>query len=279
MHRLHKALVLAVGLFAVGTQPLFSQSLSQDPVLEPKPEEMSNAELRERWKSLLNENAVTIVSGNLNGSYLRIAYDISAVVDQGNEMRVLPIVGKGAIQNMRDIMFLRGVDMGLVNLVALDHFEKNGRLGTNLKSQLAYVTSLFQDELHVLARPEINTFRDLEGKRVNFSDKGSGAQLSSRGIFEALKMNVQEFNMGQADAIEQMKRGELDATLCTCLAPLGPHQKVPEGTRLQAGSRALRARLPEPLSAGNADPRHLSEPDPRGTVCRYDRGADAACGL
>jgi uncharacterized protein len=188
----------------------------------------SNAQIREALKAQLNESAISIVSGNPNGGYLGIAYDISAVVDDGDDLRVLPIVGKGAVQNLKDILFLRGVDMGLVNTVTLNHFERTGELGTNLRSQVAYISMLFQDELHVLVRPEIKAFRDLEGKRVNFSDRGSGAQLSAQTIFASLKMTVKEFNMGQGDAIEMMKRGELDATLCTCLKPLRPHQQVPK---------------------------------------------------
>lgn len=187
----------------------------------------SNTQIREAWKARINENVVTIISGNPNGGYLGIAYDIAAVVDDGDDMRILPIVGKGAVQNLKDVLFMRGVDMGLANTVTLSHFRKNGELGTNLTEQVAYLTMLFQDELHVLVRPGINSLYDLAGKRVNFSDKGSGAQLSSQGIFAALNVKVTELNMGQGDAIEMMKRGELDATMCTCLKPLKPHQGVP----------------------------------------------------
>ena len=205
---------------------VFAQNFSQDPSAPPAARELPNDQIREKWKEVLNANLVTIVSGSPSGSYLRIAHDISAVTSSGNRMRVIPMVGKGAVQNTRDIMFLRGVDMGLVNVVALDYFEKSGELGTNLKSQLAYIAPLFQDELHVLTRTDIKSFRELEGKRVNFSGKGSGAQLSARTIFNALGMKVQELNMRQAQAIEMIKRGELDATLCTCLKPLPAHARV-----------------------------------------------------
>jgi uncharacterized protein len=38
----------------------------------------------------LNQNTVTVISGNPNGAYLYLAYDMSAVLDDGNELRVLP---------------------------------------------------------------------------------------------------------------------------------------------------------------------------------------------
>ncbi|MFN3743700.1 MAG: TAXI family TRAP transporter solute-binding subunit [Hyphomicrobiaceae bacterium] len=182
----------------------------------------------EQMRAQINENVVTIISGNPNGGYLGIAYDIAAVTDDGDNLRVLPIVGKGAVQNVRDILFLRGIDMGLVNTVTLSHFKEDPQLGQFVTRNMVYITRLFEDELHILVRPGIRTFKDLEGKRVNFSDKGSGAQLAAQRMFAAHSMNVVEVNMGQADAIERMKRGEVDATLCTCLKPLRPYAAVPK---------------------------------------------------
>src|ERR1044071_9293174 len=48
----------------------------------------------------LNGNTVTIVAGNLNGTYLSIAADLSAVLNEGDEFRILPVVGKDAVQNI-----------------------------------------------------------------------------------------------------------------------------------------------------------------------------------
>jgi len=184
----------------------------------------------EQMRAKINENVVTIVSGNPNGGYLGIAYDIAAVTDDGDNLRVLPIVGKGAAQNVRDILFLRGIDMGLVNTVTLSHFKEDPVLGDAVTRNMVYITRLFEDELHILARPEIKTLKDLEGKAVNFSDAGSGAQLAAQRMFAAHNMRVTEVNMGQADAIERMKRNEIYATICTCLKPLRPYSTVPKET-------------------------------------------------
>ena len=58
----------------------------------------------------INANTIAIVSGNLNATYLSIAYDLSAVLDDGDNFRVLPVIGKGGGQNLRDVRFLKGVD-------------------------------------------------------------------------------------------------------------------------------------------------------------------------
>ena len=56
----------------------------------------------------LNQNTVTVISGNPNGTYLYLAYDMSAVLDDGNDLRVLPVIGKGGYQNIMDVLHLQG---------------------------------------------------------------------------------------------------------------------------------------------------------------------------
>ncbi|WP_216072846.1 hypothetical protein, partial [Acinetobacter baumannii] len=63
-----------------------------------------------------NANTVAIISGNLNATYLSIAYDLSAVLDDGDVFRVLPVVGKGGGQNIKDVRFMKGVDLGITQL-------------------------------------------------------------------------------------------------------------------------------------------------------------------
>ena len=215
-----------------------------------------------------NENVVSIISGNPNGGYLTIAHDIAAVVDDGDDVRVLPIVGKGAVGNMRDVLFLKGVDMGLVNTVTLNNYKRNQALGRYVSQQVVYITRLFEDEFHLLVRPEINELKDLEGKEVNFSDAGSGAQLSAQLMFAGFGVKPKEANMGQADAIEKMKRGEMFGTICTCLKPLRPYQAVSKGAGLQAAANSARRADAGRLCAGHVHQCGLSKPD----TARRDRG-------
>src|SRR3954471_23378570 len=69
---------------------------------------MSEAALGER----MNANTVAIVSGTPGGTYFRMASDMAFVLDDGDDLRILPILGKGAGQNAYDIRFLKGVDLG-----------------------------------------------------------------------------------------------------------------------------------------------------------------------
>lgn len=159
----------------------------------------------------LNANTVTIISGRPNGTYLYFAYDMSAVLDDGKSLRVLPIVGKGAAQNTKDLLFLEGVDMGMTQSDILRYFDKTGELGANISSRLRYITKLYNEEMHVLARPGIRKIADLLGKKVHLGNPGSGTQISSRLIFDALGIKVKEVTFDQADAIDALRRGEIAA--------------------------------------------------------------------
>ena len=173
----------------------------------------------------LNQNTVTVVSGNPNGTYLYLAYDMSAVLDDGNELRVLPVIGKGGYQNVMDVLHLRGVDLGITQANIMSYLKKTGEFGPNIDARLAYVARLYNEEMHVLAGPGINRIQDLSGKKVNFSDVGSGTQFSTRLIFELLGIKAEEVNMGQGDGYQKVKSGEIAATVLIAGKPTGAFGK------------------------------------------------------
>ncbi|HEU4476432.1 MAG TPA: C4-dicarboxylate ABC transporter substrate-binding protein, partial [Methyloceanibacter sp.] len=105
---------------------------------QPKPEVEVTAvaqNVRENFRARTNENVVTIMAGSPSGTDLAIVQDIASVLDDGDKLRVLPMVGKGPEQNIKDVLFLRGVDMGVTQANLLKHFDKTGELGPNLKGQ------------------------------------------------------------------------------------------------------------------------------------------------
>jgi uncharacterized protein len=194
--------------------------------VQPKAAEDSSGE-RVPIGDEINQNTVAVVSGNLNGTYLSIAYDLSAVLDDGNEFRVLPVIGKGGGQNIRDVRFLKGIDLGITQSPLLGLFRKSNELG-NIDDKIVYIAKLFNEEMHLIVREEsgITSIQQLHGKKVNFSDIGSGTQLSTQDIFNKLGIKPVEVNMGQGDAFEALKRGEIAATVLIAGKPAGSMAKL-----------------------------------------------------
>ncbi len=142
-----------------------------------------------------NANTLTIISGNPNGAYLALAYDMSAVLDEGDDFRLLPVIGKGGAQNIRDILFLKGIDMGIVETDKLRFFKETNEVGKDVAQKLRYIAKLCNEEFHIIAGPDIKTVEDLNGKIVNLSDAGSGTQLTAQLLFRDLGIKVGKYTV------------------------------------------------------------------------------------
>jgi TRAP-type uncharacterized transport system substrate-binding protein len=181
----------------------------------PAQGEDSEAALSER----MNANTIAVVSGTPGGTYFRMASDMAFVLDDGDDLRILPVLGKGAGQNAYDVRFLKGIDLGFVRTDTLDQLRQDKRL-VNIDRQIAYIARLFNDELHVIASRNITDVRQLEGKKVSFDVKGSGSDYTGKTMFEGLGLRVQALNIDQPTALEMLKRDEIAAVVSVAAKPV-----------------------------------------------------------
>src|SRR5260370_5818717 len=162
-------------------------------------------------KKALNANPVTMITGTIGGTYVQFGADLSSVLDDGNKLRVLPIVGRGSVQSIADILFLQGVDIGVVRADSLDYLEKKG-IAHDLRKQLTYVTKLYNEEMQVIAPVAVRNLRDLDGKRVSVDLPAASTFVTALAVFDRLRLPANNFAyLGQRIAVEKMKKGELDA--------------------------------------------------------------------
>jgi TRAP transporter TAXI family solute receptor len=193
----------------------------------------------------VNQNTVTIITGNPNGTQLSIGYDLSVVLDDDENLRVLAMIGKGSQGNIRDVLYLRGIDMGISQTNILADAKRSGQYGPGMENRITYITTLFNSEMHVLAGPGIEKLEDLNGKKVNLSVKGSGSQAASRQVFDALGIKIDEVNMGHGDAYLKIKSGEIAATVAASAKPAAAFQKF----KLEPGMKLLPVPYTEALEA------------------------------
>lgn len=158
----------------------------------------------------INAGVVSVVSGGVNGTYVRIAAEMANVLDDGERLRVLPVIGRGSAQNIRDLLFLRGIDIGIVQM---DARESLGPEATEGKRQLQYIARLYNEEIHVIARRDIGDIRQLDGRKVNIDVAGSGTNLTSRIVFERLGVKPAFVTVDQGAAFEKLASGEIDAAV------------------------------------------------------------------
>ncbi|CUU18016.1 FIG00441987 hypothetical protein CDS [Bradyrhizobium sp.] len=163
-------------------------------------------------KKAMNANTVTLLTGTIGGTYVQFGADLASVLDDDGKLRVLPITGRGSVQSIADILFLKGVDLGIVRADTLDYLEKKG-FANNIKKQFTYVTKLYNEEMQVIAPKAVKTLSDLEGKTVSVDLPNGGTFVTALTVFERLGIKANFVYIEQRIAMEKLKKGELDAVI------------------------------------------------------------------
>ena len=153
---------------------------------------------------------VGMLTGDVDSTGLRIASDLARVLDNGNELRIIPMAGKGSIQNINDLTTLKSVDIAIVQSDVLTRFAKISRQ-PGFQTQMQYIAKLYSEEFHVLSRMQFLCLQDLTGRRVSFGPKDSGMAITAETVFDANGIAVNPLYLDHEEAVERLKRGELDA--------------------------------------------------------------------
>jgi uncharacterized protein len=141
---------------------------------------------------------------------VRIGEDLAVITDDGATRRLLPVVGKGSLQNIVDLKALRGIDMAILQVDVLEYARQQGMF-PGLGGSLTYVTKLYNEEFHLLARRGINTIADLTNQKVNVDVPGAGTGVTARRLFDLLGIAASFTNDDQGKAIEKLRRGDIAA--------------------------------------------------------------------
>jgi len=161
-----------------------------------------------------NENTIGLISGSPNSddTYLQMAYDLADVLNDDDNLRILPIAGIGGPRNIRDVRYLRGVDIGLTQTSILNSYRRSNEGMGHFDNKIVYIAKLFNEEVHLVARSNITSIEQLRGRKVNLDARGSGTSYSMRDLFKMLGIDVEEVSMSQFEAFEKVKSGEIAAT-------------------------------------------------------------------
>ncbi|MCP3464771.1 MULTISPECIES: TAXI family TRAP transporter solute-binding subunit [unclassified Bradyrhizobium] len=170
-------------------------------------------EMRDR----VNAGTVGLAAGLLEGAPLRFATEISRVVNEGGKVHVLPVVTRGPTENVNDLLYLKGIDIAIINSDSLDEYRAQV---PEVGKRIVHVMNLFPSELHVFVRPEINSLAELAGKKVNFNTQGTAAAYSGPLIFSRLGIEVEKTFLPHPVALEQMLRGEMAGVVFVTSKPV-----------------------------------------------------------
>lgn len=163
-------------------------------------------------RALARQGVIGVVAGGIDGTYLRVASDLSAVLDGSGSLRVMPMIGKGSIQNLYDLRYLRGVDVAIVQSDALTYLRQDPK-NADVTDAIRYVTKLYNEEFHILATKDVRSIQDLKGRRVNTDVAGSGTGMTAEIVFKALDIAIDPSHLSQDEALAALAAGKLDAAI------------------------------------------------------------------
>ena len=158
----------------------------------------------------LNANTVTLMTGSFGSTYAQIGADLASVLDNGANLRVLPVLGRGSVQAVADILLLKGVDAGIVRKDTLAYLERKD-FANNIRNQFVYVTKMFNEEMHVLAPRTIRSMKDLDGKTVVVDLPDASTFVTSINVFDRLGIKPHLLYIEPRLALEMLSKGEIDA--------------------------------------------------------------------
>ena len=180
------------------------------------------ADIRERR----NAWTVGVVGGLMEGTNMRFADELAKVLDDGDNLRVLPIVSYGAASNLDDLLYLRGVDVAITQADVFEYFRTQ-RKTPNLDRRIQYLIRLPLSEMHVLARTDIRGLEDLRGKKVNFGPAGSASSLTGSIIFQRAGIQVEQTLFDNPLALQKLRSGEISALIRVIGKPIDFFAKLP----------------------------------------------------
>jgi TRAP transporter TAXI family solute receptor len=167
----------------------------------------------------INNWTVGLAGGLPEGTFIRFAAEIARNLNDPGELRVLPVITQGATDNVKDLLYLKGIDIAITNADVLDYFKNQERI-PNIEKRINFISEMVISEVHLVVRPEINSVRDLEGKKVSLGSKGAGQSTTGPIVFKRLGVKPEFVYVNNAIALEKMKTGEITAIVNNGAKPL-----------------------------------------------------------
>lgn len=155
--------------------------------------------------------AIGLAAGAPGSSETELAADMASLFTTDAGPHVLPMVGDAGAGNLALLLGDDSVDIAFVSADALA--QATATLGPALSDKLELVARLYPQEVHVLARAEVESLADLAGKRVSVGPQGSSSAASAAALFKALDIQIEPVAYDAATAIEQLKQGTVSAAV------------------------------------------------------------------
>jgi uncharacterized protein len=161
----------------------------------------------------LAQTELGIITGGEKGTYFQFGLNLQRLAQQnGVNLAVSP--SKGSIENVYAVYQKPATQLGIVqsDVLAFVARVQSDEMLRRIAKKTKMVFPLYNEEIHILARPGIVEFDDLSNRRVAIGREGSGTYLTARLLFNVADVTPREMVPIDTDeALAELKAGRIDA--------------------------------------------------------------------
>jgi uncharacterized protein len=163
-----------------------------------------------------------IMTGGAKGTYIQIGRNLAEIGRRcGQTLNV--IESAGSLENLVAVRRRSNTQFGIVQSDVLDYLKTFATNDPELQAAIWGVRIMFplyNEEVHILAKREIATLDDLEGRKVAIGVKDSGTYLTASLILDIMRLeDVDRQDIGSAEALPLLMNDEIDALFYVAGAP------------------------------------------------------------
>jgi TRAP-type uncharacterized transport system substrate-binding protein len=162
------------------------------------------------------DNSISVISGEESGTYSRTVDGLAEILSR-NQMRLRPIASQGPLQDLLSLLHRPDIDTAIVQADALEGLA--GYVQAAARERLRYLFQVSSKAVHVLAPRDITDIRQLEGRKVNIDQPGSGTHLTAILMFQRLGIKPEFTTFDQETAFQRLQSGEIQASILLASHP------------------------------------------------------------
>ena len=163
-----------------------------------------------------------ILTGGPTGTYIQFGSNIAEIADRC-DISLNVRESAGSLENFLGVRKRRFTQFGIVQNDVLEYLRTFAADDPDIARAIAGVRiafPLYNEEVHVLARRELENLQDLTGQRVAIGAENSGTFLTASLVLDLAEVEVGERVTVNADeALERLLAGEIDAFFYVAGAP------------------------------------------------------------
>ncbi len=175
----------------------------------------------------VNAQQIGMVTGSKTGTYIQFGNDIAGVARTVG-LDILVKDSQGSIDNIKRINSKENATFGIVQSDVLGFLSRSENPEMRqIASRLRLIFPFYNEEVHLFANKSVQTFADLQGKRVVVGEQGSGNWLTAMNLLQLTGVKPAELlNLPPLQGVTAVLKGEADAMFYVAGKPVSLFTKV-----------------------------------------------------